>query len=250
MEITMTKSGETPQGTYEKTFVVSVPVERAWQVFTDPAEREKWMVPPGRDPSVDPDKAIVEGTVPDQIKIGDVEPQKRLNWQQGFSIEGQVGWVDTTVVFEETESGTKITVTRSGFGDSETWRLLRESTTLGWDHAIADLTAYLEHGVPGGRHFAPRGSIGATMHATQAGVCIADVVPGGFAEEAGLQRGDLLLMLGGAPVIERAQVWSLEAAFKPGQEIEVTYVRDGQAHTGKGHLSKQHYTEQRGYRGA
>jgi len=43
MEITMTERGDRVSGMYERTFVVAVPVARAWQAFVDPAEREAWM---------------------------------------------------------------------------------------------------------------------------------------------------------------------------------------------------------------
>ncbi len=38
----MTEKGDKVSGTYERTFVVAVPVARAWQAFTDPQEREAW----------------------------------------------------------------------------------------------------------------------------------------------------------------------------------------------------------------
>jgi uncharacterized protein YndB with AHSA1/START domain len=256
IELTYTKKESTMSGTYERTFVLSVPVQRAWELFTEPREREQWMVPPGRDPIEHPDQPMIEGFRKDDYRLGEIEEHKRLSWQQSLDPEGNdMRWVDTTVVFEETERGTKITITRSGFGDSEAWQMFWQSTTLGWDESIADLIAYVETGVPGRRHFSsqarrPKGSLGAQMLETGAGVRIVFPVPGGFAERAGLQRGDLLLRLGDVAIVRRADVWSAERAYGPGHEVEAEYVRDGKLLNGKAPLSDLHYTELSGRGGA
>lgn len=242
-------------GSYERTFVLSVPVERAWRAFTDPREREKWMVPPGRDPLEHPDQPMIEGFQRQEYKLGDVEEHRRLNWSQSYTVEGDPRRVDTTVVFEETESGTRITVTRSGFGDSEAWQIMKQSTSLGLDESIADLIAYLETGVAAERHFSsqarrPKGSVGAQMFETGAGVRIVYVVPGGFAEASGMQRDDLLLRLGDVAIVRRSDVWASERAYGPGQEIDAEYVRDRKLLRRKAPLSDTHYTELHGRGGA
>jgi uncharacterized protein YndB with AHSA1/START domain len=248
MEITVTERGDRVSGMYERTFVIAVPVERAWQAFVDPREREKWFVPPGRDPLEHPEQPLIEGFQQSEYKIGEIEEHRRLGWSQSQNVEGDTRWLDTTVVFEEVESGTKITVTRSGFGDSEAWQLFVQSTGLGTDESIADLIAYMETGVPAGRHYssqskAPKGSLGAQMRDTAAGVRIAYVVPGGFAEEAGMRAGDLLYRLADASVFRRSDVWCIERVLKPGYTLEAEYVRNGRLLTGSGRLSTTHYTE-------
>ena len=255
IELTYTKKETTMAGEYERTFVLSVPVERAWQAFVDPREREKWMVPPGRDPLEHPDQPLIEGFQRNEYKVGEMDEHKRLSWSQSQDVEGDTRWVETTVVFEETAAGAKITITRSGFGDSDAWQLFAQSTSLGLDESISDLVAYLEAGVPAGRHYssqskAPKGSLGAQMRETAAGVRIVSVVPGGFAEAAGMQAGDLLLRLADASIFRRSDVWCVERVLKPGHELEAEYVRDGRLLTGKGRLSDTHYTELSGRSGA
>ncbi len=255
MELTMTEHGDTASGTYARTFVLSVPLQRAWQLFVDPREREQWMVPPGRDPLEYPDEPLIEGFQQEEYRVDAVDEHKRLTWSQSTDVEGDRRWVETTVVFEASSSGTKITITRSGFGDGDQWQLFAQSTGLGWDESIADLIAYVETGVAAGRHYdsqskAPKGSLGAQMRDTGAGVRIAYVVPGGFAEEAGMLAGDLILRLAGASVFRRSDVWCLERALKPGHELEADYVRDGKLLSGKGRLSDTHYTELSGRGGA
>jgi uncharacterized protein YndB with AHSA1/START domain len=256
MEITMVEKSETEAGIFERTFVIAVPVERAWQLFTDPREREQWMVPQGRDPLEHPDQPLIEGFRKDEFRIGDIQEHKRLTWQQSLDPNGDdMRWVDTTVVFEASDKGTRITISRSGFGDSEAWRMFAQSTTLGWDESIADLIAYVETGIAARRHFSsearrPKGSLGAQMLETGAGVRIVFPVPGGYAERAGMQQGDLLLRLGDVHILRRSDVWAAERAYGPGHELRAEYVRDGRLLSGIAPLSELHYTELSGRSGA
>jgi len=57
---------------------------------------------------------------------------------------GLDGWYETTVKFEKVSSGTRITIVRSGFGDSEDWRHDAANTARGWDEHVADLILHLQ----------------------------------------------------------------------------------------------------------
>jgi uncharacterized protein YndB with AHSA1/START domain len=216
---------------YERTFVVAVPVAKAWAAFADQQEREAWMGTPPTE--------LERG----EIKVGDVEPHRRLSWSQSQS--GLDGWYQTTVTFEEVSSGTRITIVRSGFGESEDWRHYAENTTRGWDEMIADLILYLETGVRGERHFSFRSGLGATMLQSGPGVRITHVVPGGFAAEAGMQSGDLLLRLNGAPVLKGSDVGFVGSEHAPGEVIEAEYARGGEVLRGRGPLSAWNYGDDR-----
>jgi uncharacterized protein YndB with AHSA1/START domain len=237
--------------TYERSFVVSVPVARAWSAFVEPSEREAWMSPPGRDPIANPDVAFPADGFPEiEFKVEQVEPNRLLRWKQGPHSDPP-GWLDVVVTFEEMESGTRISITRSGFGDSEAWTLFGQSTTLGWEESLADLVCYLETGVRALRHHGgTKASLGASMLETEAGVRIAQVAPGGFAAEAGLRPGDLLVRLGGTAIVRRSDVWALERAHGPGAQIDVEYVRDRELMRGEAVLSEPNYTETHGLAGA
>lgn len=224
----MTEKGDAAAGTYERTFVVAVPAERAWQAFVDPKEREAWM---GSRPT--------DSLEPGEMKVGTVEPHRRLSWSQSQS--GLDGWYETTVTFEEVSSGTRITVTRSGFGDSEDWHHYAENTAHGFEEMIADLILYLETGVRGGRHFSFRSGIGATTTQSGAGVRITHVVPGGFAAEAGMQAGDLFLRLNGASVVQVTDLAFAGREHAPGEVVEVEYARGGEVLRGRGALSAWNY---------
>jgi uncharacterized protein YndB with AHSA1/START domain len=212
---------------YERTFVVAVPVEKAWRAFTDDAEREAWMGTP-------PD-----GLEPAQISVENVDRHRQLTWSQ--SHEGLEGSYTNTVTFEETTSGTRITLVRSGFGDSEEWRHYMENTARGWDESLADFALYLETGISGGRHFQFTSGIAATALPSPAGVRITHVVPDGFAAAVGMRAGDLVLRLNGAPVLTFSDIAFACREHAPGTEIEAEYIRGKEVMHGRAPLSEWNF---------
>jgi len=60
------------------------------------------------------------------------------------------------------------------------------------------------------------------------GALVAQVVPGTPADEAGLQQGDVIVGFNGGPVEGSAELTGQVRAFEPGDEVTVTYVRDGE----------------------
>lgn len=218
--------------TYERTFVVAAAATRAWLAFAEPEEREAWMGNPHLDKFE-----------PAEIKIGTVEPLRRISWSQSYS--GLEGCYETTVTFEDVSAGSRITIVRNGFADSEDWRHYAENTARGWDEMIADLILYLETGVSGARHFSFRSGLGATMLEVGAGVQITHVVPGGFAAEAGMQTGDVLLRLNGASVVHLTDVAFVAREHAPGEVIEAQFARGARALRSRAPLSEWHYGDNR-----
>jgi S1-C subfamily serine protease len=64
---------------------------------------------------------------------------------------------------------------------------------------------------------------------TPQGAAVAAVTPGGPAERAGLRAGDIIRKLGPAPTPDAGALLQALAAADPGQRVEVTIVRAGQA---------------------
>ncbi len=128
--------------------------------------------------------------------------------------------------------------------------MFAQSTGLGWDHSLIDLMAYLETGVNVSRHFSGRSSVGASMFESPAGLRMTRVIAGGFAEEAGLREGDLLISIGDAGTYTRSDIWFIQREHEPGEELDVAYVRDGALLRGRGRLSEKNYTETHGGTGA
>src|SRR5262249_8853643 len=70
-------------------------------------------------------------------------------------------------------------------------------------------------------------SVAGTAHGTQ----VVAVTPGGAAERAGLRAGDVIRKLGPAPTPDADALLSALAAADPGQRVELTITRSGQALT-------------------
>jgi S1-C subfamily serine protease len=70
-----------------------------------------------------------------------------------------------------------------------------------------------------------------TVDGTARGAAIVAVTPGGAAERAGLQAGDVISKLGPAPTPDAGALLPALAAAEPSQRAELTITRSGQAHT-------------------
>ncbi|MEV5323854.1 trypsin-like peptidase domain-containing protein [Nonomuraea sp. NPDC052634] len=62
------------------------------------------------------------------------------------------------------------------------------------------------------------------------GALIREVTPGSPADKAGLQQGDLITKIGDKMVDGGDTVVGQVRGFKPGQEVKITYMRDGDSH--------------------
>lgn len=222
-------------GTFEKTFVVAVPVERAWKAMTDPEELNKWYFP---------FKVGEDGTTQTEIlgekrtsEVVDFEPGRMfhtrttLTGREGFGV--LPGTREMTVVFEAIESGTRITITNSGFGESEDL----SGVMRGLAETIADLILYLETTVAFPRHHHEVKSwIGFAGREVPAGLEVMSVQSGTFAGRLGLRRGDLLVELCGASVFSFAEVQFFTKEHTPGEQAAAAWVRGGQLMRGLAEL--------------
>src|SRR5262249_16119520 len=91
----------------------------------------------------------------------------------------------------------------------------------------------------GPQHRVTRGSIGvlfnaspspalARMYGVKNGVTISEVVSGKPAEKAGLQAGDTITAVNGKGVKNGDELVSIISAVKPGNKVDITYIRNGQ----------------------
>jgi uncharacterized protein YndB with AHSA1/START domain len=223
----------------DETFVVAVPVERAWKAFADGAERSKWEAP---EYEIDPRPGgKLQWTIPpwDTVhgEVLEVEPYRRLVATEG---EGVLeGATRVTVTFESVEVGTRITIVQSGFGAGAAWQDQLEGHRHGWARAIRDLVLYLETGVASERFFTTwRCDLGMFLTETPAGVRVSEVAPGGWAEEAGVEIGDVVLYVDGSPIFERPDLWVFQTGRQPGDRLDVEVARGGARVRGTGTLRR------------
>jgi uncharacterized protein YndB with AHSA1/START domain len=236
IDITYHEKGVDAMGkSFEKTFVVAVPVERAWKAMTDPEELNKWFFPI---------RVADDGSTTTEI-LGEARASEVIEFEPGRMFHtrtvqtGSEAWGivpgtrEMTVVFEATESGTRITITNSGFGETDDL----SGVMRGQEETIADLILYLETGVAFPRHHhGERSWIGFSGGETRAGLRVRSVQPGTFADRLGLREGDLLVELGGASVFSFAEVQFFTKEHGPGEPASAAWVRDGALMRGEAEL--------------
>ena len=133
-----------------------------------------------------------------------------------------------TVVFESIESGTRITITNSGFGERATDL---SGVMRGQAETIADLILYLETGVAFPRHHHGETELDRVRRAGDSGGVGGDLSssPIHSPHGLGLQAGDMLVELGGASVFSFAEVQFFTKEHAAGEEATAAWIRDGAA---------------------
>jgi uncharacterized protein YndB with AHSA1/START domain len=222
---------------FEKTFTLSVPVDKAWEAFTDPKLIEVWLTGTVDEADVRPGGRIA--FAPDEYgqlvwDIVDVEPGQRLVYREGPGILPVT--TEVTVVFEEAQAGTRLTVTQSGFGEGVDWQAQIDSVGLGWVQTIAALDLFLRTGVRVDRFFTFRSDLGLNADDVLAGPLVRTVNPDSFAARAGVEPGDIVVRLGDAPIFSRSDLWLFTREHDAGEVVEVACARGGEVHTGRAAL--------------
>jgi len=174
---------------FEATFVVSTPRAKAWELLCA-AEPVSDVLPPPR-----AGQAWIPAV---EAPIDEVErvPEERL---RGIKATEPCRGTEIVITMEDDASGTRITIVQTGFGAGFDER--RPWLAAGWYAILADYVTFFERGIPLGRHLTMWWSIGCNVEETPEGLVVAEVFPDGFAARAGMQPGDLIVRLAGAPVI-------------------------------------------------
>jgi hypothetical protein len=195
---------------YEATFVVDVTRDVAWKRLTASDERlPGWEIP-----------------------IEDVESVEGLSLRGRKAGEPCKG-TEITVVLADEGSGTRVTITQTGF---PSWfDVDLDAHVMGWEHIVADLALELASGVPGLRHPRPWAAFGATTRRVPAGLEI-ESVQGGCAAALQLVPGDVLLTVGGAPIVIDRELQTVLHVFRTGDEVKVAWIRGGSRMSGTASL--------------
>jgi uncharacterized protein YndB with AHSA1/START domain len=224
--VTDRKVTPVPTRTVERTFSVSVPVERAWQAMTDPAEITKWFFTP--EGGADTPSGFDMYGARSEIKVLDGEPLRRFRYSEvGGPVPKVNGYAEVTVTFREEGSGTRITITRSGFGEGPDWDAAIDMVGRGLEESISDFILYVETGASYPRHPRRRSYSGIVGVDTSAGLRVQSVEPDTFGAHLGLSGGDLLIELGGAALFGQRELMFFLRGHEPGEQVEAAWVRDG-----------------------
>lgn len=208
---------------FEATFIVATPREQAWEwlVSARPAvegigePREgQWWVPGVEAPA-------------DELEV---QPGERLRVRK--AVEPCKG-TEIVIVFEDEETGTRITFIQSGFGPTFPER--RAWLTAGWHSILADLVVFFSRGTSLGRHLSWWYGIGCQVAETDEGLVVRDVTPGAFADQAGMRTDDLILQLAGSPVVSVRELAAvMRGPLRTGSTAKARYLRGAEILTGTG----------------
>lgn len=213
---------------FETTIVVEVAPEEVWKALTErtleggESGGPLHYVLPGF-PSFEP--LPVPGASCTPLEV---EPGRLLRVRKDHApCQG----TEIAVRLEQADTGTRITVVQSGF-DAAFLEIVGRDGVFDHGHQIvADLALYVERGV-----FAPGriwgANLGAATRQRTFGLEVARVDPGGFAEKAGLEPGDVLVALRGVRVYDTRGLSTLLALSDGGMEAEAAWLRGREVRTG------------------
>lgn len=208
---------------FEATFVVATPRERAWEWLASAtpaaegmgsAREGQWWIPGVEAPA---DELEVEAMTLLRVRKA-VEPCKGT---------------EIVITFEDAESGTRITFVQTGFGPS--FEQARPWLTAGWHSILADLVVFFTRGKSLGRHLSAWYGIGCDVAETDEGLIVGRVEPGAFADQAGMQEGDLILQLAGSPIVNvRELSVVMRGPLQTGTSAKARFLRGDEVLTGSG----------------
>ena len=211
---------------FEATFVVSVDRDTAWDRLQSAkpavdgigsAREGQWWIPgieaPADELEVDPGRSL--------------RARKALEPCKGTEI---------VVTLEDEGTGTRITIMQTGFGKGFSEQ--RAWLAAGWYPILADIVVYFERGVSPGRHALWWSSIGCDVVETPEGLVVGLVRGSGFAADAGLEPGDLILQLAGSPILTIRDLAVLtRGPVRSGDSITVRYLRGVDDCVGRGEVA-------------
>lgn len=188
----------TPADGFEATFRMSLPREAVWERLT------------GADTGADSDTRIWLAGFDSTVSVVEAHAPGHL---RATKDDEPCSGTDIVVTLEDDETGTRIHVVQSRFGD---WLSTDYDTmAIGWRYIVADLQLYLATGVHAQRHLQPWGDLGAETTALDGGIRVTKVQTDGLAHELGLTDGDLLVSLAGAPVASLDDLATVLRVLRP-----------------------------------
>jgi hypothetical protein len=130
------------------------------------------------------------------------------------------------ITFEHVDTGSRIRVVQSGFDE----RFVAAAGDSFWTHAqhiFADMHLFFELGVIAKRAWAPWSPLGARVSPEPFGLRVVTVRPGTWAERVGLETGDILLTVSGAPLYTAQELGIVERIVRSGDEVVASWARGG-----------------------
>ncbi len=139
--------------TIERTILIQVPRSRVWRALTTPAEFGRWfsseggeVFAPGKRVDMISTHSQCSGDPRFSLTVERMEPEHTFSWRwhPGSAKPGEDGTTLVEFRLEEVGSGTRVTVTESGFDRISLARRAKafEQNGHGWDLQLASLGQY------------------------------------------------------------------------------------------------------------
>jgi S1-C subfamily serine protease len=110
-----------------------------------------------------------------------------------------------------------------------------EMMSVGWRYIVADLQTYIATGVHARRHLRPWGDLGADATAIDGGIRVDRIREGGLVSRLGLDDGDLLVTLAGAPVASLDDLVTVLRVLDRDRLPAAEWIRSGSLLTARAH---------------
>jgi hypothetical protein len=205
---------------FEVTFVVSTPRPKAWELLVTAQPASEMLAPPAEGQWWVP---AIEGAA-DPVEV---VPDARLHCRK---VTDPCRGTEIVITMEDAESGTRITIVQTGFGEG--FQAQRSWLEAGWFTIAADFVTFFERGIQLGRHVAMWWDVGCDVFETGEGLVVGNVRDTTFAARAGLQTGDLVVQLAGAPVLSVRDLSILiRGPLHSGVDTSVCYLRGDEMRT-------------------
>ena len=163
-----------------------------------------------------------------------VEPNSRIafTWEDAE----QPARTKVQLTVKPSGEGAEVALTHSGYATGARWKKAYDRSTRAWQSSLENLQSVLETGID--LRIARRPMLGVNFDVLSAeeaeafGIApghlkLTGVVSGLGAEKAGLARGDVILGIGGMMLESPEAISPVLGRFKAGDEVEVSFLRDG-----------------------
>jgi hypothetical protein len=198
--------------TVESTFEVDASPAEAWKALEELRAR-----------ATEPDQWWLPGFECRATEV-DVEDQRRLTVRK---LDPPCEDTLIAITFEHVGTGSRIRVVQSGF-DERFVRFADDAFFIHAEHIYADLHLFFASGVIARRAWRPWAPLGVGVAVEPYGLRVTFVRSGSWSERIGLEKGDVLLTVAGAPLYTGRELGVVERIVSPGDDVAATWARGGE----------------------
>lgn len=212
---------------FEKDVFFKAPVERVWQALTTPEQMSVWM---GHkvitfEPRVG-GTCHLEGLFPGKVAV--YEPPYRFGWEWDPDNGTEPG-TETMTLYPE-DGGTRLHLLSVSCGRWADKPMYYGGNEAGWMDWLEALQSLVHTGTASLHYGDARLHAGMDCEETAAGsrLFFTNIVPGGAAEQAGIQEGDTLVAWNGHRIERPATFYRHFWRANPGDRVALELERNGQ----------------------